>query len=191
MTDLPKRSPARHVLSRFRSEFLHVATGMVLVVFFSFFLLWYEQIFITETLVRSLLQNRVGYQAIWTFQGPAILAELSDGTTFSTVITLWRSGIFSIVIFGFIFVTLTFPLQGSFRSKVAWLGLGSLVGLVWNLLRLALIIVILGCFGTLAYRVVDFITGPAFDFVWMVPAWSIGLSMLACSRHQEKPKEEA
>jgi len=188
---VPERNPTRPILSRFRSEYLQVAMGMALVVFFSFVLLWYEQIFITETLVRSLLQNGVGYQAVWTFQGPAILMELSDGTTFSIVITLWRSGIVSIVIFGFVFVTLTFPLHGPFLSKVVWLGFGSLVGLVWNLVRLALIIVIVGCFGISAYRVVDFVTGPAFDFIWMVPAWSIGLSMLACSRHREKQKAEA
>lgn len=57
-----------------------------------------------------------------------------------------------------------------------WLGLGNLVGLAWNLIRLSLMSFMVG---VSAFQIVHFAIGPAVDFMWIVPIWSLGLSALA------------
>jgi exosortase/archaeosortase family protein len=111
-------------------------------------------------------------------EGPAIVLSLPNETEFSAVMTWQRSGLLSIMIFGLLFVFLTFPLRGALWCKVIWLLSGSLVGLAWNLIRWSLLLLVAYHVGTSAFNILDFLTGPVLDFFWIVPVWSIGLSML-------------
>jgi len=165
-----------------------MAIGVVLVAFFGYLLLHYLQTFVTETIMQTLSLAEITYDKILTAEGPAILMRLLDGTDFRIVMTWQRSGIISIMIFSLMFITLTFPLKGLLWCKVAWLGLGNVVGLAWNVVRLSLMFVAIYYFGTPAFGVVDFITGPTLDFIWVVPVWSVGLSALASSRRRKEMK---
>ncbi|MFQ6064882.1 MAG: hypothetical protein ACE5L6_05335 [Candidatus Bathyarchaeia archaeon] len=93
----------------------------------------------------------------------------------------------SITIFNLMFVLLTFPLKGSLSCKVLWLGLGNLAGSAWNLTRLSLISVTAEL---ASLRFLHFVTGPAVDFLWIVPVWSVGLSMLASTERRKLGGEE-
>ncbi|MDH5437884.1 MAG: hypothetical protein OEX76_03170 [Candidatus Bathyarchaeota archaeon] len=99
------------------------------------------------------------------------------------------STLVSIVIFNLLSVLLTFPLRGPLWCKILWLGLGSLVGLAWSLIRLSLVSLTMGVG---VFQLVYFAIGPAVDFMWIVPVWSLGLSSLASvtpRKRGEKRKE--
>jgi hypothetical protein len=100
---------------------------------------------------------------------------------------LEESALVSVVIFDLMFIFLTFPLRGPLWCKVLWLGLGNIAGLAWNLIRLSLINAMAGL---VAFRFLDFIIGPAIDFLWMVPVWSVGLSALVSAERRKISKEE-
>lgn len=99
---------------------------------------------------------------------------------------LEESALVSIMVFNLLSILLTFPLKGPLWCKILWLGLGNLVGSTWNLIRLSLI-------NTTADSVMSefsqFILGPAIDFLWMVPIWSIGLSMLVLAERRKIEKK--
>lgn len=86
------------------------------------------------------------------------------------------STLVSITIFNLLSVLLTFPLRGPLWCKMLWLGVGSLVGLAWNLIWLSLMSLTVGAG---VFYIVHFAIGPAVDFLWIVPVWSLGLSALA------------
>lgn len=100
---------------------------------------------------------------------------------------LEESALVSIVIFDLMFILLTFPLRGPLWCKVLWLGLGSIVGSAWNLIRLLLVNATVGL---VPFRFLDFIIGPAIDFLWMVPNWSVGLSALVSAERRKISREE-
>jgi len=86
------------------------------------------------------------------------------------------STLVSITIFNLLSVFLTFPLRGPLWCKMLWLGVGSLVGFAWNLIWLSLMSLTVGAG---VFYIVHFAIGPAVDFMWIVPVWSLGLSALA------------
>lgn len=88
----------------------------------------------------------------------------------------------SIMIFNLLSLLLTFPLKGPLWCKIILLGLGNIVGLAWNIVRLSLVVVTAG---VCAFEVVHSVIGPAIDFVWMIPVWSLGLSALASAGRQK------
>jgi len=175
-------------LRRERPQFLHVAVGVVLVAFLGYLLLLYMQMFVSETVLQTLSLSGITYDKIWTTEGPAILMKLADATDFRMVMTWQRSGFLSMTIFSLLFVLLTFPLKGPLWCKIAWLGLGNVVGLVWNFVRLFLSVVAAYYLGEGAFAVVDFVTGPAIDFLWVVPVWSLGLSLLVYAERRKGVK---
>lgn len=93
------------------------------------------------------------------------------------------STLVSILIFNLLSVLLTFSLRGPLWCKMLWLGLGSLVGLAWNLIRLSMMPLIMGVD---AFQIVYFAIGPAVDFMWIVPVWSLGLSSLASVERRKR-----
>jgi len=92
------------------------------------------------------------------------------------------------MIFNLLFVLLTFPLRGLVWCKILWLGMGDIIGLMWNLIRAFLITLTVETRGAL--NVVTFVIGPTVDFLWMVPVWAIGLSALAEAQSQKRKREE-
>lgn len=93
------------------------------------------------------------------------------------------STIVSIMIFSLLSVLLTFPLRGPLWCKMLWLGLGNLVGLAWSLVRLSLLAFMSGAGVS---QIVHFAIGPAVDFLWIVPVWSLGLSALASVERRKR-----
>jgi len=86
------------------------------------------------------------------------------------------------MIFSSLFVLLTFPLKGPLWCKIVYLALGNVVGLAWNFVRSLLMVIATYYLGSGAFKVVDFFTGPVIDFIWIVPVWSLGLSLLAYTK---------
>lgn len=66
---------------------------------------------------------------------------------------------------------------------MVWLGLGDLVGLAWNLIRLSLMSFTVGAG---VFQIVHFAIGPAVNFMWIVPVWSLGLSALASVERRKR-----
>jgi len=138
--------------------------------------------------IKSLLQkrspsdaDRIKFQYAHTLIGVSfaifslyILAQLLEASTFVTIL-----------VFNMLSIILTFPLKGPLWCKIAWLGMGDLIGVVWNLVRLSLIAVITGI-ETEPSILVNLVLGPATDFLWLVPVWSLGLSALASLEYQRR-----
>jgi len=89
----------------------------------------------------------------------------------------------SIIVFNLLSVLLIFPLRGPLWCKMLWLGVGSLVGLAWNLVWLSLMSLTVGAG---VFQMVHFVFGPAVDFMWIVPVWSLGLSSLASVERRKR-----
>jgi exosortase/archaeosortase family protein len=144
--------------------------------------------FLAEIIGQVLSLAQIEIEKAWTLEGPALAMRLLDETELLIVMTWQRSGFLSIMIFSLLFVLLTFPLKGPLWCKIAWLGLGNVVGLAWSLIRLFLLVVAAYYLGVGAFKVVDFVTGPAIDFLWIVPVWSLGLSLLAYAERRKRTK---
>ena len=100
---------------------------------------------------------------------------------------LEESALVSIMIFNVLSILLTFPLKGPLWCKILWLGFGNLVGSAWNLTRLSLIN---ATAELVAFKFLHFVIGPALDFLWMVPIWSVGLSVLVSTERRRIGGEE-
>jgi len=100
--------------------------------------------------------------------------------------TLEDSTIVSTMIFNLLSVLLIFPLRGPLWCKMLWLGLGSLVGLAWNLIWLFFRDVALGLNG---FQILYSVIGPAINFMWIVPVWSLGLSALASVERRKRERK--
>ncbi|RLI18515.1 hypothetical protein DRO44_00920 [Candidatus Bathyarchaeota archaeon] len=85
-----------------------------------------------------------------------------------------------LVIFNFLFVALTFPLNGTLKKKLLMLLIGNFTGLIWNTIFSLFAI-------TAAYYLENFfnilwsILNPILNFLWIVSFWSLSLTILASS----------
>jgi hypothetical protein len=88
-----------------------------------------------------------------------------------------------IIIFNFLFISLTFPLNGTLAKKLSLLLIGNIVGLLWNYLFSMLAY-------TFAYYAGEFfntlyiILNPFINLTWIVSFWSLSLTILAKSKKQ-------
>jgi len=101
--------------------------------------------------------------------------------------TLDETALVSVMVFNLLFVLLTFPLKGPVWCKILWLGMGNIIGLVWNFIRAFVIALAVEVGGALNF--VTFVIGPAVDFLWMVPIWALGLSALVEAQRQKRRQE--
>lgn len=111
-----------------------------------------------------------------------IFVRLLDGSTIGFKILVECSGLISVAIFSVLFVFTVGLLRGSLRAKVTWLILGIVVGLIWNIVRLAFVIGIAYRFGLDAFFLFHYILSPSIDFVWIVSMWALGMSRLKKTR---------
>ncbi len=167
----------------------HVAVGLSIIVFSYFLLFNYVHKFLFDAVVHLLSLWQISVTKFWALEGPGIVLSLPNEAKFLTVMTWQRSGLLSIMIFGLLFVFLAFPLEGALWCKVTWLLFGWFVGLAWNFVRWSLLLLATYHFGASAFDILDFLTGPVLDFLWIVPVWSIGLSMLvSVEKGSKKPR---
>ena len=92
--------------------------------------------------------------------------------------------VYMLIIFNFLFVSLTFPLDGTLTRKLSMLLIGNIIGLFWNYL--------FSLFAyTVAYYLGDFfntvyiILSPFVNFIWIVSFWSISLTALTNSKDKK------
>jgi hypothetical protein len=92
--------------------------------------------------------------------------------------------VYMLIIFNFLFVSLTFPLNGTLTRKLCMLLFGNVIGLFWNYL--------FSLFAyTVAYYLGDFfntlymVLSPFVNLVWIVSFWSISLTALANSKDKK------
>jgi len=96
-----------------------------------------------------------------------------------------NESVYMLIIFNFLFVSLTFPLDGTLTRKLSMLLIGNIIGLFWNYL--------FSLFAyTVAYYLGDFfntvyiILSPFVNFIWIVSFWSISLTALTNSKDEKQ-----
>jgi len=85
-----------------------------------------------------------------------------------------------LAIFNFLFVSLTFPLNGTLAKKLSLLLVGNFVGVLWNQLFSLFAYAIVYQFGEI-FNALYVILSPFVNLVWLVSFWSVGLTFLADS----------
>jgi hypothetical protein len=93
-----------------------------------------------------------------------------------------------LVIFNLLFVSLTFPLDGTLSRKTAMLLIGNAIGLVCNYLFLLLSyagVYYIGETSNIMYMLVS----PLANLVWIVSFWSISLTVLIGSKNKRRRAE--
>ena len=86
-----------------------------------------------------------------------------------------------LIVFNFLFVSLIFPLDGSFVKKIGLLLIGNVIGLLWNSVFSSFSYVAACYFGGFL-NVLYMILNPLLNLMWVVSFWSISLSVLASSK---------
>lgn len=171
-------SPTLGQPTRERPQLLHVVAGVAIAAFSYYFLSQFFQAFLIGFLPQFFPLKLVSFDSTLGKDNLLLVARLLNGSGLDVAITWQRSGLFSIVIFGLLFVFLAFPLRGSLLLKVFWLEVGNAVGLMWGFIRLSTFILVAYNYGPNFSTLVEFIMGPISDFLWIVPIWSLGLSTL-------------
>ena len=109
------------------------------------------------------------------------VAIISYVLLFSSLVN--NESAYMLVVFNFLFVSLTFPLDGALTRKISMLLIGNVVGLFWNYL-----------FSSFAYTVACYlgffnslyvILSPFVNLVWIVSFWSISLTVLTNSKDEK------
>lgn len=89
-----------------------------------------------------------------------------------------------LTIFNFLFVSVTFPLNGTLVRKSALLLIGNVIGLSWNYLFSALAHVVAYYFGESA-NTLYMILSPFANLIWIVSYWSVCLTVLSKSENRK------
>ncbi len=93
----------------------------------------------------------------------------------------------TLVIFNFLFATLTFQLNGTKQRKLVLLSAGNIIGLFWNL-----VFFYFSSAGTLVFEkpfdALYTIIYPLLNLMWVVPFWSLSLGLLPARKNQMQGK---
>lgn len=82
-----------------------------------------------------------------------------------------------LLIFNFLFVSITFQLNGSYSRKLGLLALGNMLGLLWNYTFASFAVVGASFFGE-TFSIIYTISYPFLDSLWIVTFWSLSLTVL-------------
>jgi hypothetical protein len=83
----------------------------------------------------------------------------------------------TLLVFDFLFLTLTFYLRGTLQQKLGLLAFGNLIGLLCNFLFYAIQIVGVAYFGG-GFNVLYLLSYPVLNLLWIVSFWSFSLAAL-------------
>jgi len=139
---------------------------------------------LSDAIVQVLLAGHISVTKSATSNVPMLVVKLLDGSGLNLALTWQQSGLISITVFGLIFLFLLFPLDGSIWHKILLLELGFIVGLTWSFIRLSISVLVAYHFGSGAFMVAEFLSGPFTDFFWVVSVWSLGLSTLISAKRK-------
>jgi len=93
----------------------------------------------------------------------------------------------TLLVFDFLFLTLTFYLRGTSVQKLGLLALGNLVGFACNVVFYAFQVVGIAYFGG-EFNVVYLIAYPMLNLLWVVLVWSISLAALPKPKDTREPE---
>jgi exosortase/archaeosortase family protein len=150
---------------------------------FSYGFLWFNfRHFLLDSVAQVLSFGQISVAKSFASEAPQLVIRLLDGSDLTLALTWQRSGLGSIAIFTMLFLFLLFPLEGSIRRKIVWLGVGFILGVIWSFLRLSIAVFIAYYLGAGAFTVAEFFTNPFTDFLWMVSVWSLALSAMISAK---------
>jgi len=170
---------------RERPHLLHVIVGAGVAAFSYYLLLQSFRPFLAEATTQLLSLVQIAVEKPLGNEPPSLVLRLMNGSDLGLALRWQRSGLFSIIVFGLLFVFLAFPLEGPLRLKIVWLEFGIVVGLAWSFVRLTTAALIAYHFGTGALALAEFVTSPVVDFLWVIPVWSLGLSALVSTKRKK------
>jgi len=84
---------------------------------------------------------------------------------------------YMLVIFNFLYVSLTFPLNGKLTTKLLVLLMGNVVGLFWNNLFSLFASVAANYVGEV-FNILYIILNPLLNLIWIVSFWSTSLAVV-------------
>jgi len=90
-----------------------------------------------------------------------------------------------LAIFNFLFVSLTFPLNGALTRKLSLLLTGNVIGLLWNHLFSLFLYALVYRFGEI-FNTLYIILSPLVNLIWIVSFWSVGLTILVNSETEKQ-----
>ena len=92
--------------------------------------------------------------------------------------------VYMLIIFNFLFVSLTFPLDGTLTRKLSMLLIGNIIGLFWNYLFSLFAYTVAYYLGE-SFNILYIILSPLVNLIWIVSFWSISLTVLANSKDKK------
>jgi hypothetical protein len=92
--------------------------------------------------------------------------------------------IFTLIMFNFLFISLTFPLNGTLQRKISMLLIGNVICLFWTHFFSLFAATVCSCFGGF-YNALFIILSPFLNLIWIVSFWSISLTQLTNSEKRE------
>jgi len=92
--------------------------------------------------------------------------------------------VYMLIIFNFLFVSLTFPLDGTLTRKIFMLLIGNIIGLFWNYLFSLFAYTVAYYLGE-SFNTLYIILSPLVNLIWIVSFWSISLTALANSKDKK------
>ena len=128
--------------------------------------------------VTAGILNLAGVKTIYTSPLSPLRVKLMDGTLARFDILFEYSGLVTVAIFGFIFTFTIGLLKAPLLNKIGWFLISIGIGLLWNINRLALVIIIAYNFGLPTFSFTHYLLGPFIDFLWVVSMWSLGMSWM-------------
>jgi len=190
---LPSPQPLSQRSWRFphreKPQFLHVIVGAGVAALSYYLLLQSFRPFLAEATTQLLSLGQIAVEKPLSFESPSLVLRLMNGSDLTLALTWQRSGLFSIIIFGLLSVFLAFPLEGPLWLKIAWLEFGNVAGLGWSFIRFSSAALVAYHFGVGAFALVDFVTSPVVDFLWVIPVWSLGLSAVVSAKRKNSAQK--
>jgi len=95
-----------------------------------------------------------------------------------------NESVYMLIIFNFLFVSLTFPLDGTLTRKIFMLLIGNIIGLFWNYLFSLFAYTVAYYLGE-SFNTLYIILSPFVNLIWIVSFWSISLTALASSENRK------
>jgi hypothetical protein len=115
--------------------------------------------------------------------GFSAAAVFSCAILFSHYVSV--ESVFMLIAFNFLFVSLTFPLNGSLAAKVLLLSAGNIIGVLWVFLSSMFVHAVADYFGA-AFNALYLILGPFVNLVWIVTFFSLSLTVLASAKNRDR-----
>lgn len=98
----------------------------------------------------------------------------------------WQfSGIVILILAAIIFAWSIFPVKGSLGLKLGWLGAVLAFSVVWNIVRLSVVLATLYHLGSLPFILLHYLVGIYIDFIYIVAFYSLAMGSLSRTEASE------